>query len=134
MKKDKKQELFAIVFKESMEILTPDSFKQYWPNYGSNNLYGWRPAKKVYYKLGHAKRGFSFIPDDLKPKLAIAKVTNFELIEDGESLQIQQKINKEKKEQERKIAYEEWQMKKALQDFESSKAKLEEYLKLKSRI
>ena len=83
--------LYALVFKESGEILTPDSFKQHWPNYGGNWLQGWRPPKKVYYKIGHAKTGFSHIPDAIKPSIAIAEFSVSKIVQDGEELLAKQK-------------------------------------------
>jgi len=90
--------LYAIIFKESGEVLTPDSIKKYWPSYGTNGLYGWRPPKKIYYTLGKAKQGFSYIPEQLKPKLAIAEFTYFKIVEEGTELKRKQDINRIKKE------------------------------------
>lgn len=92
------KEVFAIVFKDTNEILTPDTFKKYWPGYGSNNLYGWRPPKKIYYTIGTARSGFSHIPDKIKPKLAIATFGFVKLIEDGAELYKKQEANRGKRE------------------------------------
>jgi hypothetical protein len=100
------KELYVLVFKESGDILTPDSFKKYWPSYGSNWLSGWRPAKKVYYTLGKAKQGFNFTPDAIQDSLAIAKFAQVEILVDGVELKEKQKVAKEKKEvaREKRIA------------------------------
>ena len=100
MKSKEYKELYVLVFKETGIILTPDSFHEYWKNYGSSggNLYGWRPPKKIYYTLGMAKRGFSYIPDDLKPKITISKFIRGEDVIDGQELKdIQVELKKKKK-------------------------------------
>jgi hypothetical protein len=96
-------ELFTIIFKDTKEVLTPESFKAYWPNYGSSGsgLQGWRPPKKIYYTLGTARSGFSHIPEKLKPKLAIAKFAFTEIVETGAELQERQEANRIKKEDAR---------------------------------
>lgn len=93
------KELYAIIWKESKEILTPESFKKYWPNYGgaSSYLSGWRPPKKIYFKLGQAKSGFAHVPDAAKPFLEIAKFTLDSVVEDGKVLKEKQKQSKDKK-------------------------------------
>lgn len=111
-------ELFAIVYKDTLEILTPKSFKKYWPNYGGSYLQGWRPPKKIYYSLGFARSGFSHIPNELKDKLAIAKVSKMEIVQDGESLHKNQEEKRLKKELE-------WKEKRRLYDLECAKANLE---------
>lgn len=103
-KNEPQKTIYAIIFKDTQEILTPESFKKYWPNYGGNNLYGWRAPKKVYYKLGHAKTGFSHIPNKLKSKLAIAEFSPSKIIEDGQKLHAQQLVNKEIKNHKIRIA------------------------------
>ncbi len=54
-------------------ILTPDSFQEYWKNYGTtgSSLYGWRPPKKIYYTLGHARNGLRFVPEQIRDKVQI---------------------------------------------------------------
>ncbi len=54
-------------------ILTPDSFKQYWKNYGGQQLYGWRPPKKIYYTLGAAKNGIRCVPVQIRDRVEIHK-------------------------------------------------------------
>ena len=114
--------LYAIVFKESGEILTPASFKKYWPNYGQNNLYGWRPAKKIYYTEGRAKAGFAYIPDEIKGQLCIAVFTFEKELIDGAILCAEQ--NK------RKIVKElELTKQKHLKDLERKRGEFEKALK-----
>lgn len=104
--------LFAITFKETGEILTPDSFKEYWPKYGSGSgsgLYGWKPPKKIYYNFSQAKRGFSFIPEALKPQLEISVFERVRAIADGGELAQKQAEAKEKRkidQQKRVLQYE----------------------------
>lgn len=102
--------LYSIAFKETGEPLTPESFKKYWPNYGRNDLYGWRPPKKVYYSLGNAKKGFVHIPDELKPKLVIAEFTMSKIVEDGSELAKKQAEAKFKLEKQREIAANEYRI------------------------
>jgi hypothetical protein len=109
--------LYVITFKETKEMATPDSIKKYWKNYGSargNGLYGWRPAKKVYYSLGQAKKGFSFIPDELKPQCEISMYAYSESVVDGEDLQVTQDAAQKKREREGRIKSLEWQIKTSL--------------------
>ena len=89
--------LYAINFKDSGEILTPESFTKYWPNYGSSGLHGWRIPKKIYVKLGQAKAGFAHIPDELKPMLEISEFAKAESLVDGAELMDKQKELKAKK-------------------------------------
>lgn len=101
--------LFAIVHKDTKELLSPASFKKFWPNYGSSigsGLYGWRPPKKTYDTLGRAKAGFAHIPEKLKSELEIAEFIYSRSISDGEELREEQRKKKEKKaaDSERKAA------------------------------
>lgn len=109
------KELFVIVWKESKEILTPDTFKKYWPSYGAggSGLHGWRPPKKVYYKPGLARTGFSHIPDAIKPFVEIAKFTFESVKEDGATLAVKQKEARAKKEAAREKAAAEYRMRAA---------------------
>lgn len=90
--------IYAIVFKDTKQILTPDSFKEYWKSYGANSLYGWRAPKKLYFTLGRAKGGFAHIPEELKSKVEIARFDFAESVEDGEKLGEKQKAAREIKE------------------------------------
>lgn len=97
------KEIYAIVFKETGEIVAPDLFKKYWKNYGSNSLYGWNPPKKIYYTLGRARSGFAHIPNEIKDDLAIAKFIFGEIVEDGAELKEKQdKARKKKRGKKRK--------------------------------
>lgn len=61
-------------------ILTPESFKEYWKNYGGNQLYGWRPPKKIYYTMGAAKNGLRFVPTQIRNKVEIHKFVSAEKV------------------------------------------------------
>lgn len=121
--------LYAINFKESGEILTPESYKKYWPNYGGNNLHGWKAPKKVYYTLGKAKNGFSHVPDQLKPLLEISEFTRTKSLVDGEELMKTQKEAKFKKEEKLKIARAAREKKYAEERLAKAKADYERLLK-----
>jgi len=71
MKNKVYKELFVLVLNGN--ILTPDSFREYWKNYGNADLYGWRPPKKIYYTIGHAKAGRRFVPREIRNKVEIHK-------------------------------------------------------------
>lgn len=72
MKKPKiYKELYVLVLDGN--ILTPDSFKEYWKNYGDQQLYGWRPPKKIYYTLGTAKTGLHYVPTQIRDRVEIHK-------------------------------------------------------------
>lgn len=123
-------ELYAITFKESGAILTPDSFKKFWKSYGDNGLYGWRAPKKIYYTLGMAKAGFSHMPEQIKPLVQISKFVLGESVVDGQELFNKQKAEKEKREAERKelalkreIEYAEIKMKEAQENLKRLKSK-----------
>lgn len=111
--------LYSIAFKETGEPLTPESFKKHWPNYGTNNLYGWRPPKKVYYSIGNAKKGFAHIPEELKPKLVIAEFTMSKIVEDGADLAKKQADSKFKLKKQREIAANESRILELKQQLES---------------
>jgi hypothetical protein len=95
--------LYAINFIETGEILTPESFKEYWKNYGGNSLHGWRPPKKIYYTLGRAKGGFAYIPEQLKPLLEISEFTKSKSLILGSDLMVTQKEKREAKLEEKKV-------------------------------
>lgn len=128
-------ELYVITFKETKEMITPDSIKKYWKNYGSaagSGLYGWKPPKKVYFTLGQARRGFSFIPDQLKPQCEISMYAYSESVEDGEDLQSKQAVAKAKREKEQKIKSLEWQIDmrlKRINNINDNKSEVERMMK-----
>ncbi len=129
--------LYVITFKETKEMVTPDSIKKYWKNYGSargSGLYGWRPAKRVYYSLGKAKVGFSYIPDQLKPQCEISMYTYSESVVDGEDLQVAQDTAQKKKERERRIKSLEWQIKTSLSLISDVAQKKSEVERLKKKL
>lgn len=101
--------LYAIVFTKTGEVLDAASFKEYWKNYGSNQLYGWRKPKKIYDNLGAAKRGFAHVPAELKPHLSIAEFCLDKVVLDGGELAVDQarkRLETESRKQERRAAYE----------------------------
>lgn len=63
--------LYAIVFKDTNEILTEVKIREVYPSYGSGS---YRVGKKVYFTLGTAKSGYSHLPDKLK---SLAKIQEF---------------------------------------------------------
>ncbi len=63
--------IYGICFKDTKDLVSAQSFKKYWPNYGGNNLHGWRPPRKVYHTLPAAKSGLRFVPKDIRDKVAI---------------------------------------------------------------
>jgi len=118
-------ELFALTFKNSGEILTPDSFKKYWKGYGGNCLQGWKPPKKIYYTLGTAKSGFGHIPEQIKPLIQISKFVRGESVIDGAGLQAEQKIKRDKKEELRKARQAKYDLERAERNLKEAKEKLE---------
>jgi hypothetical protein len=90
--------IYAIVFKDTKEILTAESFRKFWKSYGSNNLCGWRFPKKLYFTEGKARAGFSHIPSQLKEKVEIARFDFAATVQDGAELAVKQKEKKEKRE------------------------------------
>jgi hypothetical protein len=102
--------LYALVFKDTGEIVTPTSFKEHWKNYGSNSLQGWKPPKKVYYKLCHAKSGFSHIPAEIKSEIVIAEFTSTNIVVDGAELKKVQLVNHKKLQKERELKSLEFQL------------------------
>ena len=121
-------ELYAIVIKETKEILDADSIKEYWNNYGdasSRGLYGWIKPKKIYTKLHLAKTGFSHIPEQMKPHLAIATFTFNDFVVDGNKLKEEQKLRREDKKRKREERNAKYQLELARKEFEDAKLKLE---------
>ncbi len=64
-------EIFAIHFEG--ELLHPDIWRDYSKNYGSSGLHGWRPAKKFYYKIGHAKCALTHLPAQVRAKCEVVR-------------------------------------------------------------
>jgi phosphoribosylformylglycinamidine (FGAM) synthase PurS component len=123
-------ELFALTFKDSGAILTPDSYKEYWKGYGQNDLSGWKPPKKIYYTLGTAKAGFGHIPEQIKPLVEISKFVRSECVIDGAGLQTEQKVKRDKKEELRKTRQAKYALELAERNLAEAKSKLE---KLKNK-
>ncbi len=55
------------------ELLEGNVWKKYSKKYGTNGLYGWKPPKRIYYKLGHAKNGLSHLPAEIRSKVEIVR-------------------------------------------------------------
>lgn len=84
--KNKKEYTELYVLMLDGKILTPDTFKEYWKNYGgsySAQLYGWRPPKKIYYTLGHAQNGLRHVPKEIQEKVEITIFKLSEIIQKG---------------------------------------------------
>lgn len=122
-------EIYALTFKNTGEILTPDNFEKYWKNYGSggSGLRGWRPPKKMYYTEGHAKSGFSHIPDQLKPHINITKFVPDGVVVDGDVLFKKQLEAKKEKEEKDKIRALERRKERAQEEFERAKQELKNF-------
>jgi len=84
-KKPKENVLYALHFEG--EQLNSNSFKKYWKNYGSTGsaLQGWRPPKKIYSKLGHAKTGICHVPAEIRPKVEIVEYRPVRVVQVGSS-------------------------------------------------
>ncbi len=84
MKKPKNYKYLYVLMLDGC-ILTPDSFQQYWKNYGMGaGVYGWRPPKKIYYTIGSARRGARFVPKEIREKVEIHRFQSAGKIEEGE--------------------------------------------------
>lgn len=118
-------EIYAIVFKDTNEIVTPDSFCEYWERYGLNDLQGWGPPKKLYYTLGRAKSGFSHMPSEIKEKTAIARFVFGEIVEDGAELKEKQDRARLKKEEAKEKEQAKYRLERAERDFKKAQEELE---------
>lgn len=79
MKKDPKTHpntIYAIHYKGQLL----GSFKWEGGNYRSN-LYGWRPPKKVYWKLGLARSGATHLPEDILDDCEIVEYAPVKTVE-----------------------------------------------------
>jgi hypothetical protein len=91
-------DLFVLILDGN--ILTPEAFKAHWKSYGSSGLHGWRPPKKVYYKLSHARCGLSHVPQEIKSKVSIHKFSSVGIVASGEEIAEQQEKVRERRETE----------------------------------
>ena len=125
-------ELYVLLIKETQEVVSAKSIKQYWKSYGSSSaygLYGWRPPKKIYDSLGRAKAGFAHIPADMKPLVEIAVFEKTESILEGSELQQEQDqklILRRQKQEEQSLKY---LVEKAQQDLEKAQQNLNQLTK-----
>lgn len=119
--------IYALTIKKTGEVLNPETFKKYWENYGGTSLRGWRPPKKMYYKEGHAKRGFAHIPDELKPHINITLFEAKQDIIDGEVLFKEQEERRIEREKEQKRAQAEYEKKRAEERYKQALEDLQKY-------
>lgn len=78
-KSQSSNELYAIHFRG--ELLQPDIWKKYSDRYGSLGLYGWRPPKKIYHKLHHARTALRQLPKEIQDDCAIVRYIPGEVVE-----------------------------------------------------
>jgi len=71
MKEKEKNEVFALHL--NGKLISQNVWKDFSKNYGSNELQGWKPPKRLYYKLGHAKNGIRHLPKQIQNKVEIVK-------------------------------------------------------------
>jgi hypothetical protein len=125
-----KNGIFAICWKpkegEQPTPLSAKSFKDYWPNYGGNHLYGWRPPKKVYFSLGTAKTGFSHIPDEIKPLCGIYRLSIGDEMADGEVLAKEQADRRQEREGRIEQRRARWDLKKAQESLQEAQRVFQE--------
>ncbi len=69
--KQPQNELYALHL--DGELLEGNVWKKFSTKYGTNGLYGWKPPKRIYYKLHHAKNGLSHLPIEIRNKVEIVK-------------------------------------------------------------
>lgn len=108
-------------------ILTPDAFKEFWKNYGNNNLHGWRAPKKIYYTEGQIKAALSHIPQELIGKVEICIFRKDEVLMSKEKV-----IEYFKQKEERRIA--ELNRNKLIWAQAARDQKIAEYQKLKAEV
>ena len=89
--------IYAIVFKDTGELITPRVIREHWPHYGDNSLYGWRPPKKIYDTIGRAKAGFAHLPEKVKDLLSIMEFVPQREIITGPDLRVEQDARRELK-------------------------------------
>lgn len=68
-----KNEIYAIHL--DGQLLQLDVWKQYSSKYGEygSQLQGWKPPKRFYYKLHHAKNGVRHLPPQIRDKVKIVR-------------------------------------------------------------
>lgn len=66
-----KNEIFAIHV--DGKIVDTKIWREFSKKYGTGQLYGWRPPKKIYMKLGHAKAALHHLPQQVQKKAKIVR-------------------------------------------------------------
>ena len=66
-------EIYAIHY--DGHLLEPNIWEKYSDKYGEtgNRLQGWKPQKKLYYKVGHAKTALAHLPAQIRKKAVIVR-------------------------------------------------------------
>lgn len=52
-----------------------------WSELGPDGLHGWRPPKKIYFKLGQARNGAGHLPKDVIDKIEIVRYLPEKIVE-----------------------------------------------------
>lgn len=55
------------------KLLEGNIWKEYSSKYGLNGLHGWRPPKRIYYKLYHAKNAIRHLPQEIRNRVEIVR-------------------------------------------------------------
>jgi len=61
--------------------MEPGIWKNYTDNYGATWLQGWRPPKKIYYKLHHAKNAIRHLPKEIQSEVQIIRYLPGEIVQ-----------------------------------------------------
>ena len=79
-------ELFALHLDGQM--LHPAVWANYSERYGKVGewIQGWRPPKKVYHSIGHARVGIGQLPAELRGKVEIVRYTPAEVVQKAKSM------------------------------------------------
>jgi len=82
MKKEKENNILYALHLDG-KLLSAKIWEEYSKNWGyADGLYGWRPPKRIYYKLGHAKNGIRHLPKQIQNKVKIVIYKPVEEIEE----------------------------------------------------
>lgn len=71
LKKKNKEENILYALHLNGKLLDTKVWKEYSKSYGTNELYGWRPPKRIYYKISHARNGIKHLPKQIQNKVKI---------------------------------------------------------------
>ena len=64
-------EIYALHYKG--ELVSASVWKEHSKNYGGQQLYGWRPPKKMYAKVGHARAALRHLPQAMQDDVEIMR-------------------------------------------------------------